>query len=70
VKTKISLEPTEFTDGDEGGVSEVGIFVDREGDPEFPEQLLLLTPRELAELYERMRDHFEHGIWSEKSVER
>jgi hypothetical protein len=70
MKSKICLEPTEFVDGDEGTVAEIGIFVDRDGDGELAEQLLVLTPAELGEVYERMKLYYERGIWSERSVER
>lgn len=69
MKTKISLEPTEL-DEDQDVVTEIGIFLDRDhGEGDLREQMLVLLPDELQELYQRMRLYYEQGIWSFTTVE-
>lgn len=68
-KTRISLEATEL-DEDRDLVTEVGIFLDRDhGEGDLREQMLVLLPEELQELYQRIRLYYEQGHWSQKTLE-
>lgn len=70
-KSRICVEPSEVDD-DTDTVLEVVVSVERQDEPdeELRCQLLVMTPAEMAELYDRMTVYYKQGIWSMKSVER
>jgi hypothetical protein len=62
----LSLECTELNHAEDDW-TEAGIFIERgpeESDPEMRDQVLLMTPSEMAALYQRMKLYYEQGIWS------
>lgn len=68
-ESRVSLEAVELTP-DEMSWTEAGAFIDRIGeeDPELAEQVLLMTPEEMRELYERLKLYYDQGIWSFNTV--
>jgi hypothetical protein len=69
-KSRISLDYSEVDDNYR--VTEIVASIDRDDelDPELAEQVVIMTPAEMAVLYDRIRQYYEMGVWTTGMVER
>lgn len=67
IRSRVGLTVEECTPSDV--VTSVAAFISRDHGPEDVRgQVLLMTPAEMRELYDRMTLYYTQGIWSVKSV--